>query len=133
MIFVSFSKILLFVGRNEKIQNAIEQYKYLDDAIRIASDSSSRTHKPTLADLCLSLFLITEQIKDDHDYEEDETQEDGSLLLAERSILTYDDIESLYDVLQEYIVGIDPKGCSNKRTKNVCYACDLLIEYIIFA
>ena len=97
------------------IQNAIEQY--LDDAIRIASGSSSRTHKPTLADLCLPLFLITEQLKDDYDYEEDETQEDGSLLLVERPILTYDDIESLYDVLQEGVAQIEEVSNSGKKKK----------------
>jgi tRNA-dihydrouridine synthase A len=95
------------------IQNAIEQY--LDDAIRIASDSSSRTHKPTLAELCLPLFLITEQLKDDYDYEEDEMQEDGSL--AERPILTYDDIESLYDVLQDGVAQIEEVSNSGKKKK----------------
>jgi tRNA-dihydrouridine synthase len=89
------------------IQNVLEQY--IDDAIRIASrPSSSQTHKPTTAELCLPLFLITEQLKDDYDFEED-AMEDGSF--AERPLLSYDDIESLYDVLRDGITEI--AECSN--------------------
>jgi tRNA-dihydrouridine synthase len=94
------------------IQNAIQQY--VDDAIRIASDLSSRTHKPTLSELCLPLFLITEQLKDDYDYEEDEMQ-DGSV--AERPILTYGDIESLYDVLQDGVAQIEEVSNSGTKKK----------------
>lgn len=94
------------------IQNAIEQY--VDDAIYITSSSSSLAHKPTIADLCLPLFLITEQLKEDYDYEDDDMQ-DGSV--AERPILNYDDIESLYDVLQDGVAEIEEIFNRGKKTK----------------
>jgi len=95
------------------IQSAIEQY--IDDALRIASySSSSRTHKPTIAEICLPLFLITEQLKDDYDFEETDMQ-DG--LVAERPLLDYAEIESLYDILEDGIEKIEETFNKGKKKK----------------
>ena len=97
-----------------RIQHAIE--KYLDDAIRTAGSTSSRTHVPTIAELCLPLFLITEQLRDDYDFEEDDKR-DGFILEEERPMLTYDDIESLYDVVQDAVVQLEELSNRGKKKK----------------
>ena len=99
-------------GSLSLIQNAIEQY--VDDAVEIGS-SSSLKYGPTLADLCLPLFLIVEQLKDDYEYyEADDNIEFDSI---ERPLLTYDEIESLYDVLQDGVAQIDGLSNSGKKQK----------------
>lgn len=94
------------------IQRAIEDY--VDDAILLASSASPRTHTPTIAELCLPLFLVTEQLRDDYDYEEDDgTQEDS----VERPILSYEDIESLYDVIQDGVTQLEEFSNRGKKKK----------------
>ncbi len=94
------------------IQRAIEDY--VDDAILLASSAFPRTHTPTIAELCLPLFLVTEQLRDDYDYEEDdETREDG----VERPMLSYEDIESLYDVIQDGVTQFEEFSNRGKKKK----------------
>ena len=87
---------------------AIEQY--VDDAIEMLGSSSQR-HKPTAADICLPLFLVVEQLRDDYDYEEDEESE------VPPPLLTYAEMESLYDVLQESVAQIEGLCGSGKKKK----------------
>lgn len=95
------------------IQNAIEEY--VDEAILLAGSTSSRAHKPTIADLCLPLFLITEQLRDDYDYEGNETQEEDAI--DEGPMLTYEDIESLYDVIQDGVGQLEEFSNRGKKKK----------------
>ena len=100
------------------VQNAIEQY--VDDAIKIGSSSSFLRHKPTVTELCLPLFLIVEQLRDDYNYGEDESDNDDPVTLIESHLLTYDEMESLYDVLQEGVAQIeDLFGKGKKKKKNI--------------
>ena len=89
------------------IQNAIEQY--IDDAVLIAGSTSSQRHKPTIAELSLPLFLITEQLRDDYDYEDEHE--------VERPMLSYDDIEALYDVIQEGVTQLEEFSNKGKKKK----------------
>eukprot|EP00536_Pseudo-nitzschia_multiseries_P002223 jgi/Psemu1/63548/estExt_Genemark1.C_290122 len=96
------------------IQAAIEHY--VDDVIRMESSSSSllSKHKPTVSDLCLPLFLITEQLRDDYDYDEDE----NSITTTEPPLLTYDEMELVYDVMQDGVAQIeDLFGKGKKKNK----------------
>ena len=121
------------------IRTAIEQY--VDDTVRIGC-SSSLKYKPTIAELCLPLFLIVEQLRDDYDYEYDDDDDDDDdddegnniddefdpIFLPttkqrqEKPMLTYDEIESLYEVLvdglDQIIEELSPKNNnSNKKMK----------------
>jgi hypothetical protein len=101
--------------------------------------SSSLKYKPTIAELCLPLFLIVEQLKDDYDYEyydDDEYDNDKGnnndefdpIFLPttkqqrqEKPTLTYDEIESLYEVLEDgldqIIEELSPKNNDKKIKK----------------
>ena len=115
------------------IRTAIEQY--VDDTVRIGC-SSSLKYKPTIAELCLPLFLIVEQLRDDYDYEYDDDDDEGNNIddefdpiflpttkqRQEKPMLTYDEIESLYEVLvdglDQIIEELSPKNNnSNKKMK----------------
>eukprot|EP00532_Pseudo-nitzschia_australis_P007364 CAMPEP_0168177834 /NCGR_PEP_ID=MMETSP0139_2-20121125/8719_1 /TAXON_ID=44445 /ORGANISM="Pseudo-nitzschia australis, Strain 10249 10 AB" /LENGTH=393 /DNA_ID=CAMNT_0008097019 /DNA_START=214 /DNA_END=1395 /DNA_ORIENTATION=- len=99
------------------IQNAIDQY--VDDAIKIGSSSSFLRHKPTVAELCLPLFLIVEQLRDDYNFEEDKSDNDDSITLIEPPLLTYDEMESLYDVLHEGVAQIEDLFGKGKKKKKI--------------
>ena len=96
------------------IQNAIEQY--VDDAVKTGSLASPK-YEPTLAELCLPLFLIVEQLKDDYEYDEDEDEIGMKFDSIERPSLTYDEIESLYDVLRDGVAQIDGLSKSGRKKK----------------
>jgi tRNA-dihydrouridine synthase len=113
------------------IRTAIEQY--VDDTVRIGC-SSSLKYKPTIAELCLPLFLIVEQLKDDYDYEYYDDDDEGNNIdefypiflpttkqRQEKPMLTYDEIESLYEVLvdglDQIIEELSPKNNNRKIKK----------------
>lgn len=85
---------------------AIEDY--LDDCVRRKMSKSSLV---TTADLCLPLFLIAEQLREDYDHADDD-----KLLL-----LSYEEMESLHDILQQGILQLDDgrKGKSNVNFKRL--------------
>ncbi len=92
------------------ISTAIENY--IDYTLSMAALPSHK-QRFTTADLCLPLYLVTEQLKDDWDYDE----EDNPSLKA--PFLSYDEIESLYEVIIDGIIHL--QDCCNKggkKTKN---------------
>mmetsp|Transcript_9278 Transcript_9278/g.27644 ORF Transcript_9278/g.27644 Transcript_9278/m.27644 type:complete len:472 (+) Transcript_9278:133-1548(+) len=98
------------------IRNAIE--RYVDDAIRIGSSSSFSRYNPTVAELCLPLFLITEQLRDDYDYDEDEIDDEDPIASTTAApLLSYDEMESAYDVLQEGVAQIEDLFGKGKKKK----------------
>ena len=123
------------------IQDAIKQY--VDDAIATTRNSSSRTcttsnYQPTLAEICLPLFLITEQLQDDykyyqqHYYNDDENEEEGTSDISNNKvenidslILDYESIELLYDVLFDAVKKIEElannanSGGKKKKNNNI--------------
>jgi hypothetical protein len=71
---------------------------YIDYAL--ANQSLSQF---TMADLCLPLFLVVEQLREDYDQDE------------EGELLSWEDIESLYDVIQD---GLKHLGGGRMKTSN---------------
>jgi tRNA-dihydrouridine synthase A len=71
-------------------QRAIEDY--LDDCMysRMARDLS---HSVTTADLCLPLFLVVEQLREDYDHDDDPSP-----------LFSYGEMEFLHDILQDGIL-----------------------------
>mmetsp|Transcript_26156 Transcript_26156/g.44507 ORF Transcript_26156/g.44507 Transcript_26156/m.44507 type:complete len:432 (-) Transcript_26156:1804-3099(-) len=100
------------------ITTALENY--IDYALTMATLPSHK-QRFTTADLCLPLYLAVEQLKDDWDYdEEDNPSEDPPLL-------SYDEIESLYDVVRDGITSL--QECCNKggkKSKNSSNAYKLI-------
>lgn len=96
------------------IQTAIEQY--VDDAIAIGSSSSTK-HRPTIADLCLPLFLIVEQLRDDYNYEIDDDITDW-MGKIQPPLLSCKEMEELYNILEEEVAQIENLfGSGNKKKK----------------
>jgi tRNA-dihydrouridine synthase len=95
---------------------AIEQY--VDHAVRMATLPPQK-RRFTTAELCLPLFLVVEQLRDDYDYEGDE--EDG----IEEPLLSYDDIESLYDIVQDGVAQLEDLTNNGKKKKNKANADDV--------
>ena len=115
----------------------------MDDAIAATRNSSSRTcttsnYQPTLAEICLPLFLITEQLQDDykyyqqHYYNDDENEEEGTSDISNNKvenidspILDYESIELLYDVLFDAVKKIEElannanSGGKKKKNNNI--------------
>ncbi len=79
------------LGIKDSIKSAIE--KYIDYSLEMASSLSNK-QRFTTSDLSLPLYLIVEQLKDDYDYEE------GDGVLEDPPLLSYDEIESLYEIIQ---------------------------------
>ena len=90
-----------------KITIALENY--IDYALKMATLPTHR-QRFTTSDLCLPLYLVVEQLKDDWDYDEDDSPSNKDIPL-----LTYDEIESLNGVIQEGITNL--QECCNKRGK----------------
>ena len=88
------------------ITTALENY--IDYALTMATLPS---HKQgfTTADLCLPLYLTVEQLKDDWDYDEGDNPSEHPPLLS------YDEIESLYYVIQDGMIKLEE--CCNKGSK----------------
>lgn len=95
---------------------AIEQY--VDHAVKMASLPHHK-RRFTTAELCLPLFLVVEQLRDDYDYEGDE--EDG----IEEPLLSYDDIESLYDIVQDGVAQLEDLTNNGKKKKKKANADDI--------
>ena len=88
------------------ISTALE--KYIDYTLSMTTLPSHK-QRFTTADLCLPLYLVAEQLKDDWEYyEEDNPSQDAPLL-------SYDEIESLYDVIRDGIIHL--QDCYNKGGK----------------
>jgi tRNA-dihydrouridine synthase A len=83
-------------------QRAIEDY--LDDCMysRMTRDLS---HSVTTADLCLPLFLIVEQLREDYDSDDNYDNDDDPSLL-----FSYEEMEFLHDILQDGILQLASSG-----------------------
>ena len=84
--------------------------RYLDFSVTIQS-----TKQPpyTIAELCLPLFLVVEQLRDDYNYEEEED-------FTYKPLLSYAEIEELYDIVVEGVSSLEDlckKGKAKKKTK----------------
>ena len=84
--------------------------RYLDFSVTIQS-----TKQPpyTIAELCLPLFLVVEQLRDDYNYEEEED-------VTYKPLLSYAEIEDLYDIVVEGVASLEDlckKGKAKKKTK----------------
>jgi tRNA dihydrouridine synthase A len=77
--------------------------RYLEYALQMANDSCFTT-----AELCLPLYLVVEQLRED--YEEDE--------LHEEYLLSYEEMESLYDSIQDGIAQLKAIIGTGRREKN---------------
>jgi tRNA dihydrouridine synthase A len=75
---------------------AVEQYV---DYVKENMYSSNTASVPTLADLCLPLYLITKQLREDYNNNEYAVVDSGSTCC--RLLLPEKDIESIYDLLRE--------------------------------
>lgn len=92
----------------ENTKKALE--KYLDFSVSIQS-----TKQPTytIAELCLPIFLIVEQLRDDYNNEEEEDY-------TNKPLLSYAEIEDLYDIIVEGISSLEnlcKKGKAKKKPK----------------
>ena len=96
------------------IRDAIEHY--VDDSVKMGSVPSHK-QRFTTAELCLPLFLIVEQLKDDYEYEEED---------RERPLLSYDEIESLYEVVQDGVAQMEAlTNSGKKKKKNMSNSSDI--------
>ena len=107
---------------------------YLDYCIESASHfKTTNVSRPT-ADLCLPLFLVIEQLRDAYDGSDDDncdglnTIHNGhqvSCAAKSPPLLSYEEIESLYDLLQDGVaelnncIGKDGKNKQNKENSSV--------------
>ena len=95
-------------------RGAIEQY--IDYAVQIASLPSNK-QRFTMAELCLPLFLIVEQLGDDYKYEFDDDDEETNLP-DERPFLSYDEIESLYEIVQDGVGHLESFSTKKKGSNS---------------
>eukprot|EP00978_Attheya_sp_CCMP212_P014531 scaffold37059_cov57-Attheya_sp.AAC.2 len=100
-------------------KKAIE--KYTDYALGMASLPSNR-QRCTMSELCLPLFLVVEQLRDDHDYEENEEDNSSNIRMNrdpvdadDRPMLSYDDIEDLYHVVRESVQQLESFSKRGKK------------------
>lgn len=88
------------------ITSALEDYiEYVLAMLTLPSQKK----RFTTADLCLPLFLAAEQLKDDWDYDEEDNPS------KDPPFLSYDEIDSLYDVIRDGVTQI--QECRNKGGK----------------
>jgi len=100
-------------------KKAIE--KYTDYALGMASLPSNR-QRFTMSELCLPLFLVVEQLRDDYDYEENEEDSSSNILISrdpvdadDRPMLSYDEIEDLYHVVRESVQQLESFSKRGKK------------------
>ena len=94
-------------GAFKSAPQAVEQYA---DYVKENMYSSNRASIPTLADLCLPLYLITEQLREDYDEH------------AVDSWLPEEDMESIYDILREATEWLhDSTGARLKKKASADY------------
>ena len=72
-----------------------------------------------MADLCLPLFLVVEQLKDDYDLDHEEMEG------QERPLLNYDEIESLYSIVRDGVVEMEEFSKSGKKKKKKMRSDDI--------
>ena len=110
------------LGKDKGIESKLAERavrQYVDYAVQMASSTKQQF---TISDLCLPLFLIVEQLREDYDYDFDyDCGKDGengydSKSLPEEPFLSYDDIESLYRIIQDGVKQIESFS-KNKRDK----------------
>lgn len=92
------------------IKTALENY--IEYALKMVSLPSHR-QRFTTAELCLPLYLSLEQLKDDWDYDEERNHSSED----HPSLLSYDEIESFYEVIEDGIAHL--QECFNKGNKKV--------------
>ena len=99
-------------GKNAQgfaIVNALEEY------IEFALDELSiptKQREITTDELCLPLYLVFEQLKEDFHFEDEEDDVDGTC----KPLMTHDEIDSALDVLSTGIVDI--QSCVKASSKN---------------
>jgi tRNA-dihydrouridine synthase len=93
--------------------NAVQDY--IGFAIEMASQPSNR-QRYTIADLCLPLFLVVEQLRDDYDFDED--------VCEEKPLLSYVEIESLFDIIRDGVVQLEELAGNGKKKKQKDNAMD---------
>jgi len=94
-------------------ENAVQDYTGF--AIEMASLPSSR-QRYTIAELCLPLFLVVEQLRDDYDFDED--------VCEEKPLLSYVEIESLFDIIRDGVVQLEELAGNGKKKKQKDNAMD---------
>lgn len=104
---------------SKRVEDAIKEY--IDYAVRFASLPSQK-QRFTTADLCLPLFLVVEQLRDDYDYEYDEEHDSNllsdSAIEIEQPLLNFEEIESLYDILQDGVLQMESFSNSKEKKSN---------------
>ena len=104
---------------SKRVEDAIKEY--IDYAVRFASLPSQK-QRFTTADLCLPLFLVVEQLRDDYDYEYDEGHDSNllsdSAIEIEQPLLNFEEIESVYDILQDGVLQMESFSNSKKKKSN---------------
>merc|ERR1740124_387047 len=98
--------------------------RYVDYALQMASSTKQQF---TMSDLCLPLFLIVEQLRDDYNYDFDSNYGgkygDGgdtvyeSKLRTEEPSLGYDEIESLHDIIRDCVHRMESTSKARGETK----------------
>jgi len=107
-------------------KKAIEEYtNYALEMARLIKDRKSFT----IAELCLPLYLIAEQLRDDYNCEsgdENAAIDDGGDAIEakvdeddEKPLLKYESVESIYDTMQNSVKQIEAcaKGSGGKNSK----------------
>ena len=89
---------------------------YIDYVLAMATLPSHK-QRFTTADLCLPLYLAAEQLKDDYDYDEEYNPSEDP------PVLSYDEIESLYDVIRDGVTHM--QECCNKGGKKAKNSCNV--------
>jgi tRNA-dihydrouridine synthase len=93
------------------VVQAVEQYSsYLKQCVQ--QPSSKQSHFPTLSDLCLPLYMISEQLREDYEEEDDLSDNDTS---SERWLKDAD-IESIYDTIRDTVAWLQEERGA-KKTK----------------
>jgi tRNA-dihydrouridine synthase len=92
---------------------AVEQYA---DYARhcMEAPASKQSSSPTLSDLCLPLYMITEQLREDYDSSSDDLATSSS---PETPWLADEDMESIYDVICETVEWLQEARGSSKAKK----------------
>lgn len=94
-------------------KEAIEDY--FDFCIIQSTSAPTTLATPPTSDLCLPLFLVVEQLREDF-HDDDHKNEDQS---ATPAMLSFEQMESLYDLLQEGVSELNDciKGGGNQKKK----------------
>lgn len=109
-------------GGSASIVNALEEYiDFTLDELSIPTNQ----REITTDELCLPLYLIFEQLKEDFHFEDDDDSNDSTCCIN-KPLMTHDEIDNALDVLSTGIVDI--QSCvkaSSKKNHRAGAATDL--------